>query len=84
MSPANIFLEKCFKESSENVKFMREVTLTRYMYLLPTYVDSNNACKKIHVSSNCRKSCVTKNNLRIISKLSDHDQNTCEVSKESA
>ena len=29
------------KESSENVKFIRGVTLTRY--ILSTYVDSNNA-----------------------------------------
>ena len=39
MSPAKIFLRN--KESSENVKFIRGVTLTRY--ILSTYVDINNA-----------------------------------------
>ena len=42
MSPAKIFFLRN-KESSENVKFIRGVTLTRY--ILCTYVDSNNACK---------------------------------------
>ena len=39
MSPAKIFYRN--KESSENVKFIGGVTLTRY--ILTTYVDSNNA-----------------------------------------
>ena len=39
MSPAKIFLRN--KESSENVKFIRGVTLTRS--IMSTYVDSNNA-----------------------------------------
>ena len=37
--PPRFFLRN--KESSENVKFIRGVTLTRY--ILSTYVDSNNA-----------------------------------------
>ena len=37
--PLNFCLRN--KESSENVKFIRRVTLTRY--ILSTYVDSNNA-----------------------------------------
>ena len=39
MSQVKIFLRNT--ESSENVKFIGGVTLTRY--LLSTYVDSNNA-----------------------------------------
>ena len=42
MSPAKIYLKN--KESSENVKFIGGVTLTRYK--LSTYVDINNASKK--------------------------------------
>ena len=37
--PPRFFLRN--KESSENVKFIRGVTITRY--ILSTYVDSNNA-----------------------------------------
>ena len=39
--PPRFFLRN--KESSENVKFIKGVTLTRYMYILSTYVDINNA-----------------------------------------
>ena len=39
MSPVKNFFKD--KESSENVKFIGGVTLTRY--ILSTYVDSNNA-----------------------------------------
>ena len=60
MSPAKISYRN--KEPSENVKLIGGVALTRY--ILSTYVDSNNARKRL--SSNGRK--VTKYNLRIISK----------------
>ena len=42
MSPAMIFLRN--KESSENVKFIGGVTLTRY--ILSTHIDSNIGLKK--------------------------------------